>query len=753
MNEKKLSFKISTALKDIIGKDLISDKYIAIFELVKNSYDALAHNVLIEFIADREETYNKIIICDDGIGMDYSDIVNKWLFVAYSEKKEKNRTKSYREKIYRSAAGAKGVGRFSCDRLGSSLDIITKKQEEKSFNKLSIDWDQFDIDDEKQFGEVIVEYEQLQSEEGIRKNGTKLIISNLREHWDRADIIKLKKALMKLVNPEFDDKDDKFSIQIKSDIDKVYDEKVEVIRDRVNGIIINDVFETLNIKTTNIRVQIAENGEQIETQLYDRGNFIFSIKEKNIDYPLLHNISSRLFYLNRSAKSNFTRTMGLHNVNYGSVFIYKNGFRVMPYGEPGEDFCNIDKRKAQGYRRYFGTREILGRISINDPNDDFTETSSRAHGFVSNSTVDQLDAFFLKKVLIPLEKYVVNIIAWGEPLKGIENHVIQPTEVTDKIIEEFASVARKSSVLDVKYNEELIKSQMKNSESVVQSIKKLENVAEKTNNQAMLDLAKTIKKRTEEILKVNVELEKQNREVEKQIDEAKNVNKAREKQVFFLKGVTDKNVVNLINGMHTVFTLSEVVRGNTETLNEMFVKDDFDKNMAKMFLGEIYKSILKINKLSELAIKGNQSLKQSGSNNLLDYMAQYIEEETEEVGLRVSFESNNELYLCKFDTISIGIIIDNILSNSQKAGATDLNIVLSENDSEVITRFIDNGVGMPKGMTEEILFEFGITNNRKNKGFGIGLNHIKILVEEMDGIVHINSERKNGFEIEMRLKK
>ena len=128
----QLSFRVSSGLKNIIGKDLISDKYIAIFELVKNSYDAKAHNVKISFLED-EHAMPYISISDNGVGMNYEDIVGKWLFVAYSEKKKENRKEAdYRNEIRRNVAGAKGVGRFSCDRLGSKLRLITKKQDENN---------------------------------------------------------------------------------------------------------------------------------------------------------------------------------------------------------------------------------------------------------------------------------------------------------------------------------------------------------------------------------------------------------------------------------------------------------------------------------------------------------------------------------------------------------------------------------------------------------------------------------------------
>ena len=116
-------FKISARLKDLIGRDLITNDFVAVFELVKNSFDAHAKVVRIRFEEDL------IVIADDGKGMSQDDIHDKWLFVAYSAKREGTEDEDYRDKIAspsRTFAGAKGVGRFSCDRLGSRLKLSSK---------------------------------------------------------------------------------------------------------------------------------------------------------------------------------------------------------------------------------------------------------------------------------------------------------------------------------------------------------------------------------------------------------------------------------------------------------------------------------------------------------------------------------------------------------------------------------------------------------------------------------------------------
>jgi len=120
-------FKISSALKNLIGGDLITDNFVAVFELVKNSFDARATEVIITF-ENLYSTDAKIIIQDNGKGMDYTDLTEKWLFLGYSGKRDG--TEDYRDKINsgRIYAGAKGVGRFSCDRLGKYLNLISKSE-------------------------------------------------------------------------------------------------------------------------------------------------------------------------------------------------------------------------------------------------------------------------------------------------------------------------------------------------------------------------------------------------------------------------------------------------------------------------------------------------------------------------------------------------------------------------------------------------------------------------------------------------
>lgn len=758
-----LSFRVSAGLKNIIGRDLISDKYIAIFELVKNSYDAGAYEVDISFVTT-DAGQNQIIISDNGCGMTYTDIVEKWLFVAYSEKKTQNRKKtSFRDEIKREVAGAKGVGRFSCDRLGALLTLITKTETETSANKVEVNWNKFELDDTQEFMSIPVQYSTIEALPSGFSKGTTLIVDALRENWSRDDLLRLKRSLMKLISPDADKGELPFDIELIVPSERENDNKVlnktgiNPDRDIVNGVIHNDIFEKLNIKTTSIEVNISEDGQLITSKLTDRGEYIFSFVEKNRNYYGLRDISIVVFYLNQSAKVSFTRQMGgVTPKNYGSVFIYKNGFRINPYGEPGQDFFGIDQRKAQGWKRFLGTREIMGRISIKGDNDQFLETTSRAHGFIQTPAVDMLADLFLEKVLKVLEKYVVNLINWGEPLKSDPQHTISPNEIGEQIISQFITSVDSKDIVSVDYNPDILtKSNTQGSQdSISMSLKKLESAAERTQDTGLINLTQTLKRRTKSLISHNIQLEEENAEKAKELAKAKTEGLVRERQVYFLKGAANQNVTNLVNGFHSIYTLTDASRGNISYLRELIAPMDLEKkDFILSIVGQIQQANEKAHKLADLAIHGNQSLKQSGPHSLNDFIRQYIDAGFAIEGLKYELVQDNRAFDCKFDSSSIGIIIDNIASNSIKAGATILQISLEERGKFVEIAFSDNGIGLAENINPQSLFEWGFSSNRQKKGYGIGLYHIKQLVDEMNGTVEIDTTYRRGFKLIVRLKK
>ena len=412
-----MEFKVSSALKDIVGKDLITSNNIAIFELVKNSYDAHATKVKITFEDDR------IIIADNGKGMTFEDIRDKWLFLGFSGKKDNTEDKNYRDAIQnrKHFAGAKGIGRFSSDRLGKKVILQTSVRDSQTVEKLIVEWSKFEVDQSNEFGTVSIPHTTLtKTKKAFPENsdsGTVFEILELSNEWSREDIKSLKHSLEKLINP-FSDSND-FEIEIICEREKksdILDKKGNIVpdRDKINGSVKNAILDILTLKTSHLSMII--NDGKIETIIKDRGELIYHILEEASDLEYLTDSQIDLYYLNRKAKHNFSLKMGIQPKKFGSIFLFKNGFRVQPYGNEGDDSWGVDFRKQQGYNRFLGTRDLFGRVDITtDNSSQFKEVSSRDGGLVKTKGYDEIiETFTLAHRR--LERYVAGVL-WGEAFK------------------------------------------------------------------------------------------------------------------------------------------------------------------------------------------------------------------------------------------------------------------------------------------------------------------------------------------------
>jgi len=448
---KILHFKTHAQLKNVLGQELINDDNVAIQELVKNSYDAGSKPVDIIFKnlklnkdaelnnSNRDKLIaesSKIFVIDQGCGMTLKDINDKWLNIAYSAKKNE---KSKDERIF---AGAKGVGRFSCDRLGEFLDLYTKTVNDDKIIHLRINWNEFDeksnVNDLIQNVDVYLDEPLTTKELGkklgdtILKSGTILEISKLRTNWIEEEgkryfyekIVSLKKALQKLTNPNQNIEKEGFKIRVKildlskQDYDLTKESDKEEYDYLKKELVENQIFTQLNFRTTYIESVL--NKEYITTTLKYQDKIIFELQQKNV-YDALKkvNIKIKLHFLNQYSKAYFKRYTGIRSVNFGSIFLFMNGFRIASYGDYGNDWLNIEVRKGQGRARFLGTRDLVGWFELND-NEGIFKIISNREGLVKNKAYRQLVGDTVKNfigsyfysIFRKLELFVVEGLDW-----------------------------------------------------------------------------------------------------------------------------------------------------------------------------------------------------------------------------------------------------------------------------------------------------------------------------------------------------
>lgn len=759
------TFKISAALKDLIGKELITDEFVAVFELIKNSFDANASKVEVIYENTYEPDNARIIIKDNGKGMNYDDLKNKWLFVAYSAKRLGTENQDYRDKIRtkRLFAGAKGVGRFSCDRLGRFLNLITIKDEyNPKIENLVVNWEDFENVDDEEFVNIKVTHQVLAENYYKLKKGTVLEITGLRDIWDRDRILKLKKSLAKLINPNQENDSENFEIEIiakdELTLDKERTKRGEKKNDLeiVNGLVKNSIFETLEIKTSNILVQISPKGDYIETSLQDRGDLIYYLKERN-PYKDLKSVSIYLFQLNRAAKSNFTRQMGMEPVKYGSVFMYKNGFRVYPYGEEGEDLLLIDRRKQQGFNRFLGTRDLIGRIEINGEQPELKETTSRDGGLVKTQTYRDLVEFFYDYVLKRLETYVVNIIQWGDERVNKETGEVTPElwakDVKIQILELISGFINSKDIIDIQYDKDFLKIiSEKQEKSVDKIVKNLSKVAAKSGNPEMVKEAKKIEKAVREI-KADADLDKA--KAEKEEGKRKETEKKLDyivSQKNFLQNDISDDTKNLESILHHIGLTTNLVKKDIENLVRA-LNNNASKDELQSIVKRLSQQNEKITSFSKYFKKVNFNIHSNELDiDIVSFANEYIENVYK---LRDDLRINRELLnvkinmpkgleqKIKFNPIDIIIVLDNLISNSSKHRASIVELTWTKTDKSLQLSFRDDGKGIADNILDNI-FDFGFTTSRR--GSGIGLYHVKEIIQSLNGTVKVNNKISKGVE-------
>ncbi len=740
-----LHFRISSGLKNIIGRELINDKYIAIFELVKNSYDAYAKNVIIQF-QNLSQPDARIIVQDDGHGMNKDSILNKWLFVAYSEK----RKISYRDDILtRNFAGAKGVGRFSCDRLGAKVVLKSMCENEDIGHEVEIDWNKFELNSEDNFADIDIKYQQLN--ELNLSHGTIIEIDDLREPWNRSDILNLKKALAKLVDPNATNNYDYFNISLdvpsEAANDKLQSEEMRI----VNGVIKNTVFETLDIKTTCINVSISEDGKSITTILNDRGTEILRLTEKN-EFTL-RNIKCTLFFLNRIAKFNFTKIMGTNPKNYGSVFVYKNSFRIYPYGEPGQDFFQIDQRKAQGQRRFLGTRDIIGQIEIIGDHNKLIETTSRNNGFIVNSDYNQLIDFFYEYILKPLEKIVVNLIRWGtvETIFDKKEWLIEiPTK--DDFIKRIKPRTKDENILSLKINDEIIKNIQETDEKTSYSeVTELKAIALQKGDNELYAKASAAENQTKELTRMVQQMNHEQEQTQDRLDNAISQLHTTQQQVNILTARANLTVDEAISALHIMKGYADTIDSTICEIYDELAKSKELENIISPYMVEIKRTCAKMMNSYNLVMNTNYSASNDiTKSSLSSFINEYINSSVNK-HIKIAISSTDDLDTnVRFNPLEFSLILDNIISNSEKANANNLIISFEKDENDLLIRFADDGVGLrDRGIDPEKLFERGYSNTG---GTGIGLPTVRKYIEKAGGKVYYNSDYKSGFELIARLK-
>ncbi|WP_199178545.1 ATP-binding protein [Acidimangrovimonas sediminis] len=394
----KLEFRPRARLLQLLGDQLIKSPRLAVFELVKNSYDADARNVEVR-IEGLGTKSPKVIVRDDGFGMSLKTVRDIW-FVPAHDHKEKQKEAGIRTPLGRAPVGEKGVGRFAAHKLGNRIKLVTRKAGEEEVS-LNINWDELMKSEFLSEAKAEIDVREPQEFTGT-KTGTLIEIDGLRDKtWSRGDLRRLRRDIISICSP-FDapgEFDVKFSVPGRDKEFSDIPDTGEILKRapwhfkfEFDGEAFSWSYE-FNPPAA-ISKRIAGRSKESEPE----APLIIAGADKNVaDRQILEGIGpvSGEFYAYDRGKELWDNqpekqlVSNFLNEN-GGVRVYRDGVRVYNYGEEDDDWLGLDYRRFMKPAMRISRNIVIGAISIDLLASTALRDKTNREGFVENEAFERL---------------------------------------------------------------------------------------------------------------------------------------------------------------------------------------------------------------------------------------------------------------------------------------------------------------------------------------------------------------------------
>tara|TARA_R110000868_G_scaffold411688_1_gene707526 strand:+ start:2123 stop:4366 length:2244 start_codon:yes stop_codon:yes gene_type:complete len=428
MGKEKFKIRPYARLLTMLGEQLIKNETIALVELIKNSYDADSEWVQIrlnDFEIDKDDSdrliatkSSTIEIEDDGEGMTFDVVKDSWMNPATPVKliKKKDAESRITKNKNRIIQGEKGIGRFAIYKLGSKIEITTRSQETKQEIYVDNDLSRFDSDfltendQEKEIflddieiayelrptAKTIIEKEiVIRLEKRKRKpNGTLIRISNIKGEWSVKKLENILEEMSKLELSSKKSSEPKFIYDIKLNGKSIFKENeledkletyfpkapLQITKGHFNDIertfefILNgkpltiDVSQLNGIREYKNRFIIEQNGRRLVKPItcgpFDFEFYVFDLTSK----------APPKYKLQRPERE---------FVKKHRIYLYRDGIRVYPYGDPNDDWLGIDV--LRGVNRagdYLSMDQTVGFVEISQEKNPKLKDKTNREGLI-----------------------------------------------------------------------------------------------------------------------------------------------------------------------------------------------------------------------------------------------------------------------------------------------------------------------------------------------------------------------------------
>lgn len=720
-------------LLTMLGDQLIKNEQIAVTELMKNSYDADADWVKVSFegFGDNWKVFpsSKIIIEDNGIGMTKDIISGSWMNPATPNKVDKEKSL----KKHRIIQGEKGIGRYAMLKLGRTVKLTTRPENESEQNveyTVHLNFEDFDDnffvnEDNKREG-VFLDSLQFNLEtsnpvvftgqdvvvnnilfEGWKNvHGTRIEISNLRGKWNQRKVDDVKESLIRfgslfdeiiLDDPNIKSHSDKEKMIVglyRDDENLTGDDKTDqtFLRNLFDNKTViritggrydsgsqklyfneNDKPKVLSVNGTEMR------GQRIYKKHFGEGNNVRPVSkfgDFEFDFYIFDfNAKDNKYELSLEAKK---------LIKEHRIYLLRDGIRVLPYGDATDDWLQIDvSRGIISAGSFFSNDQVVGRIKITKTGNPHLKDKTNREGLIDDEdyTAD----------------FICIIKAFLSYLRTESYKTYLDNEKKQKDIE-----IVKAQKVEKEIND--LKAYFKDNGRAKELISQLEKTY-KAERKYLLERAQ----RTEALAAVGLSVETASHDI----------------MLMYGKGID---------------TLSRLLKASHDP--------DFDCHSALEELTKLYGMFTYVkNQLSDmqkLFVSSKQSRKNIRVKDMLDKVISIYQNSLKDSSINVEVTEISSPVIAKCTMAEVLQVLINLIDNSiywlNTIDRSDKTILVTLDGSSNLMIFSDNGPGVrddDKGYIFEPFF-----SGKGSDGRGLGLYIIRSILNNNDYSIHLADIRQ-----------